>query len=130
MSGFGLAAALVSCYRYSAYDTTRLLEAQRLGAPQAQDGTAFVRSGEQLDAAPVAPGWPWLISGMKTIFGAAARIVGAARPTHRGGESAVNGLRGQTAQDGDNLGLCAATFCDGDEARYHELYNLVLRAKR
>jgi hypothetical protein len=91
---------------------------------------AFVRPGGQLDAAPVGPRWPWLISGMKTIFGAVARLVGVARPTHRGDESAVNGLTGQAAQDGDTLGLCAATFCDGDEARYHELYNLVLRSKR
>src|SRR5262249_34185116 len=98
LSGFGLAVALAPCYRYSAYDVARLLEAQRLHALQAESGAASVRPREQLDAAPVAPGWLWLINRMRTILAAVARIVGVAQQA-RPAEHAVNDLKTQAAQD-------------------------------
>jgi hypothetical protein len=49
--------------------------------------------------------------------------------SHPGDERTVNGLATDVPPDQDNLAPCAATFCDGDLARYRELYNVVVRSE-
>ena len=54
--------------------------------------------------------------------------VDAAQPSPGGGERAVARTMADMAQDGDNLSLCAAIFCDGDLSRYRDLYTAVFRS--
>jgi hypothetical protein len=123
-SGFVPEDAVAPCYRYSVRDITRVLQDHRPDALQAEGGAAFVRPGEQFDAAMVVPGWLWLISGVGYIPESAAQIVGVAQPTYPAGERAVNGLRTYVVQDGDTLSTIAARFYNGDQSRYLDLYNI------
>jgi hypothetical protein len=126
--GFVSADAVAPCYRYCVSDITRVLEVPQTDAFQAQGGTAFKRPGEQFDAAMVAPGWLWIISGVGYIPESAAQIVGVTQPTYHGGERAVNDLRSDVVHDSHNLSPCAVTFCDGDLSRYLDLYYLVVHS--
>ena len=123
-SGFVPADAVAPCYRYTVRDITRVLEAHQPDALQAEGGTAFKRPGEQFDAAMVAPGWLWLITGVGYIPEAAAQIVGVAQPTYPAGERAVNGLRTYVVQKDDNLSTIAAKFYNGDQSRNLDIYNI------
>src|SRR5215216_4062745 len=71
-SGFVPADAVAPCYRYSVRELTRILEAARPDAQQAEGGTAFKRPGEQFDAAVDVPGWLWIITGVGYIPQSAA----------------------------------------------------------
>jgi hypothetical protein len=123
-SGFVPADAVAPCYRYSVRDLTRILEADRPDAQQAEGGTAFKRPGEQFDAAVAVPEWLWIITGAGYIPQAAAQIVGVAQSTYPEGERAVNGLRTYVVQGDDVLSTIAAKFYDGDQSRWEELYNI------
>ena len=127
-SGFVSADAVAPCYCYSVINTTRVLELPRLDAFHSQGGSAFMYPGEQFDAAMVAPGWLWIISGAGYIPASAAHNAGATQPTYLAGERALNDLRINVMRDSHNLSLCAATFCDGDQSRYRELYAVVFRS--
>ena len=123
-SGFVPEDMVAPCYRYTVRDVTRVLEAHQPDALQAEGGTAFKRPGEQFDAALVAPGWLWLISGVGYMPEAAAQIVGVAQPSYPAGERAVNGLRTYVVQEGDFLVTIAAKFYNGDQSRYLDIYNI------
>jgi hypothetical protein len=127
-SGFVSADAVAPCYRYAVRDSTRLLEVPQPDAFQAQAGTAFKRPVEQFDAAMVAPGWLWIISGLGYIPESAAQTVGMTQPTYPEGVHAVNRRRANVVPDGYNLSLCAAMFCDDDLSRYLELYRVAVQS--
>ena len=123
-SGFVRADAVAPCYRYSVPEPTRILEAARLDAQQAEGGTAFKRPGEQFDAAVAVPGWLWIITGVGYIPQAAAQIVGVAQPSYPGGAVPVAGLRTYVVQGDDFLSTIAAKFYNGDQSRWEEIYNI------
>jgi hypothetical protein len=127
-SGYVSANAIAPCYRYRVSDITRVLEVPQTDAFQAYGGTAFMRPGEQFDAAMVAPGWLWIVSGVGYIPASAAQKVGPAQPSYPGGARAAHDLRSDVVHDSHNLSGCAATFCDGDLSRYLDLYHLVVRS--
>jgi nucleoid-associated protein YgaU len=123
-SGFVPAEAVAPCYRYSVRELTRILQAARLDAQQAEGGTAFKRPGEQFDAAVDIPGWLWITTGVGYIPQTAAQIVGVAQPSYPGGAPLAAGLRTYVVQGDDVLSTIAAKFYNGDQSRWEELYNI------
>ena len=51
-------------------------------------------------------------------------------PTRPRDEHMLNSLAADMPLDQHNLAPCAAAFCDGDLARYRELYNVVFAHKQ
>ena len=59
----------------------------------------------------------------------AGQSITVTQPTHPRDERPVDRLATDVSTDEHNLSQCAATFCDGNLARYLGLYDVVVRAE-
>jgi len=123
--GFIPADAAALAYSFQAVADVFVQTDKRPDAPVAEAGTARLPAGTLFDAARVAPGWLWLLSGLGFVTEGSSRIVGVAPTTYPGGapQPPTPGYTTYEVLGGDTLAGISQKFYSS-EAYWQDIYNV------
>ena len=121
--GFIPADAAALAYSFQAAADVFVQTDKRPDAPVAEGGTARLPAGALFDAARVAPGWLWLLSGLGFIPESSARIVGVAPISYPSATPTPPAYTLYEVLGGDTLAGISQKFY-GSEGYWQDIYDV------